>query len=76
MRVRLLVGRVGNTLTQQPGDVIDLPDAEARALIASQQAVAIVEAAITVPPENGMIHRPLPRQAQRQKRPPRAGKEI
>lgn len=38
MQIRLTVGRVGTGFAQEPGQVIDLPDAEANRLIASQQA--------------------------------------
>lgn len=50
MRVRLLVTRVGPGGGNDPGDVVDLPDAEAERLISSGQAVAVdVETASTAP---------------------------
>lgn len=41
MRVILKTSRVGNGFVQHLGDEIDLPDAEAKALIASGSALAV-----------------------------------
>ena len=38
MRVKLTTGRVGNGFSQDPGQVIEVSDAEARRLLASGQA--------------------------------------
>ena len=38
MRVKLMCGRVGDNFSQNPGQVIDVDEAEARRLIASKQA--------------------------------------
>jgi hypothetical protein len=38
MKVKLLTGRVGTGFSQEPGQVIDLPDGEARRMIQSLQA--------------------------------------
>lgn len=38
MRIRLLTGRAGDGWTQEAGEVLDLPDSEARRLISAWQA--------------------------------------
>jgi len=41
MRIKLLVARAGPTLSQNPGEEIDVPAAEAARMIAAGQAVAL-----------------------------------
>lgn len=56
MRVRLLTQRVGEFSNHMPGEIVEVPDAEARRLIDSDQAVAAPimdrdrEAAMLAPP--------------------------
>ena len=45
MRIKLLVARAGPTLSQTPGEEIEVPSAEAARMIAAGQAVAL-----TAPP--------------------------
>jgi hypothetical protein len=57
MRIVLTCGRVGPRGTQRAGDVIDLPSAEAQALLDARQAEPykeFPEAMTVAPPENAM----------------------
>lgn len=38
MKIRLLTGRVGTDFTQDPGEIIDVPQAEAQRMIDAWQA--------------------------------------
>jgi len=59
MRIRLLTSRVGDRFSQQAGDVIDLPDDEARRLLVSEQAERVeqIETATQPRGENKMSPR-------------------
>tara|TARA_R100000152_G_C6782231_1_gene219184 strand:- start:10106 stop:10333 length:228 start_codon:yes stop_codon:yes gene_type:complete len=39
MKVKLLVGRAGTGFVQNPGDIIEVPDAEGQRLLDSNQAI-------------------------------------
>lgn len=41
MKVKLLVGRAGINFSQSPGDIIDVTDKEAKAMIAAGQAQSV-----------------------------------
>ena len=41
MKIELLVGRSGINLSQSPGDIIDVSDAEGTRMIAANQAVPV-----------------------------------
>jgi len=58
MIVRLCTGRAGLTGSNAPGDVIDVPDAEARRLLASGGAEPVtveIEAAVDTPAETAAL---------------------
>lgn len=66
MKVRLLTDRAGATFEQHEGDVIDVPDAEGRALLKSGSAEPVApanrrEAAVTAPARNAALPDPQPR---------------
>lgn len=50
MKIKLLTARVSGMTVHEPGAVVDLPEAEAQALIRGMAAEPI-EAAVRVPPE-------------------------
>lgn len=52
-KVKLLVGRAGPYFSQRAGETIEVGDAEARRLIASQQAVAVTDQRETALPAAG-----------------------
>jgi hypothetical protein len=44
MKIKLLIGRAGIDFSNNPGDIIDVPDSEAAALIQAKQAEAVSKA--------------------------------
>jgi hypothetical protein len=68
MRIRLTSDRATTLGVWRDGDEIDVPEAEARALIRSGQAIAIesgtppLESMTVAPAENAMVpHKPKPK---------------
>jgi hypothetical protein len=41
MKIKLLIGRAGIDFSNNPGDIIDVPDSEAAAMIEAGQAEAV-----------------------------------
>lgn len=66
MKIRMLTQRAGSGGIQYVGDEIDLPEAEARRLIADRQAEPVtrpaIESTMIAPPsQNAALPRPKPR---------------
>jgi|GEM_PF-3500664 hypothetical protein len=61
MRVKLTAGRVGNDFYEEPGQVVDVPAAEAQRMIDRGQAMPhdqqqrSIEAAAVEPPRNAAL---------------------
>jgi hypothetical protein len=68
MLIVLKVGRVGPLCTDSPGDVIDLPEAEAQRLIDSNQADRFVETQMVAPVETAALPIPKLKRPQRHER--------
>lgn len=68
MRIRLGCDREGSGGFQEAGATIDLPEDEARRLIADRQATPVsqsIETASVVPPQNASSPKPRPKRERR-----------